>query len=118
LTVVGTWATSGTDVVSSKLNDARTYYVFGNSVNVVLDKNVLGGKVSVKIDGVEYANGAPAEGQISWDLNGSGTATVSKTGLANGYHTVVIKNLGTSPTAAGTTAVKATFVKVTVKSVS
>lgn len=118
LVVAGTWATSGTDVVSSKLNDARTYYVFGNSVNVVLDKNVLGGKVSVKIDGVEYANGAPAEGQISWDLNGSGTVTVSKTGLANGYHTVIIKNLGTSPTAAGTTAVKATFVKVTVKSVS
>ena len=119
LVVVGTWATNGSDVVSSKANDARTYYVFGDSVNVVLAKNALGGKVSVKIDGVEYAPSAsPAAGQISWDLNGSGTATVSKTGLANGYHTVVIKNLGASPTAAGSAAVKATFIKVTVKSVS
>jgi hypothetical protein len=119
LVVVGTWTTSGSDVISSKLNDSRTYYTFGSSVNVVLGKDALGGKVSVKIDGVEYAPSAsPADGQISWDLNGSGTVTVSKTGLANGYHTVVIKNLGVSPTAAGAAAVKATFVKVTVKSVS
>jgi len=120
LTVVGTWATSGTDVVSSKLNDSRTYYVFGNSVNVVLAKHALGGKVSVIIDGVQYAvDPATITGsQISWDLTGSGDVTVALTGLANGYHTVAIKNLGQSPSALGTTAVKATFVKVTVKSVS
>ncbi|NBV89788.1 MAG: hypothetical protein EBR84_00020 [Actinobacteria bacterium] len=117
---VGTgWTASGSDFVSSKLNDSRTYYVWGTSATVVLGRDVKGGKVSVTIDGVQYAPSAtPAAGQISWDLNGSGTATVAKSGLDLGYHTVVVKNLGVSPTASGTTAVKATFTKVTVKSVS
>jgi ABC-type phosphate transport system substrate-binding protein len=120
LVVVGTWATSGTDLVSSKSNDSRTYGIWGNSVNVVLAKAALGGKVSLKIDGVEYAvDPATITGsQISWDLNGSGNATVALTGLTLGWHTVAIKNLGKSPTATGTTTVQNTFVKVTVKSVS
>ncbi|NBX70692.1 MAG: hypothetical protein EBQ98_02120 [Actinobacteria bacterium] len=120
LVVVGTWATSGTDLVSSKSNDSRTYGIWGNSVNVVLEKAALGGKVSLKIDGVEYAvDPATITGsQISWDLKGTGNATVALTGLNLGWHTVAIKNLGKSPTATGTTTVQNTFVKVTVKSVS
>jgi hypothetical protein len=120
LVVVGTWATSGTDLVSSKSNDSRTYGIWGDSVNVVLAKAALGGKVSLKIDGVEYAvDPATITGsQISWDLKGTGNATVALTGLNLGWHTVAIKNLGKSPTATGTTTVQNTFVKVTVKSVS
>jgi len=118
LVVAGTWTSTANGLVSSVANGTRTYGIWGTSATVVLGRDVKGGKVSVKIDGVEYAKETPADGQISWDLNGSGTATVTKTGLALGWHTVIIKNLGQSPTAAGTTAVKATFVKVTVKSVS
>ncbi len=117
---VGTgWSTSGSDFVSTKLNDTRTYYIWGTATTVVLGKDAKGGKVSVTIDGAQFAPSAtPGDGQISWDLNGSGTATVAKSGLALGWHTVVVKNLGVSPTATGTTAVKATFTKVTIKSVS
>lgn len=113
------WSTSGTDQISIKANDTRTYYIWGTATTVVLGKDAKGGKVSVTIDGAQFAPSAtPGEGQISWDLNGSGTATVAKSGLALGWHTVVVKNLGVSPTASGTAAVKATFTKVTIKSVS
>ncbi|MBU6347068.1 MAG: hypothetical protein KGQ38_00425 [Actinomycetales bacterium] len=119
LIVSGSWTASGTDFVSTALNASRTYYVWGTQASVVLGLDAKGGKVSVTIDGVQYAPSAtPAEGEISWDLNGSGTVTLSKSGLDLGWHTVVVKNLGKSPTATGTTAVQATFTKVTVKSVS
>ena len=119
LVVAGTWTAVGNDFVSTKINASRTYYVWGTAVIAVLGKDAKGGKVSVVIDGVEHAPSAkPTVGKISWDLKGSGTATVAKTGLALGWHSVVIKNLGVSPTATGSAAVKATFTKVTVKSVN
>ncbi|NBU32409.1 MAG: hypothetical protein EBS36_04485 [Actinobacteria bacterium] len=116
----GTWTASGSDFVSTSANASRTQYIFGTSVTVVLGKDVKGGKVSVLIDGVQYAVDPTlvTGNKISWDLNGSGTATVAVTGLANGYHTVVVKNLGKSPTATGTTSEQNTFTKVTVKSIS